>query len=54
MTDLQVFDPFLIRAERIGERYMHDASSGTLPEEIALEWAQAWVDKVRERLAQVA
>jgi hypothetical protein len=33
---------------------MHDASSGTLPEEIALEWAQAWVDKVRERLAQAA
>jgi MioC protein len=50
------FDEILLAlgAERIGERYMHDASSGTLPEEIALEWAQAWVDKVRERLAQAA
>jgi MioC protein len=35
-------------AERIGERYAHDASSGTLPEEIAIEWAQSWVEKVRE------
>jgi hypothetical protein len=33
---------------------MHDASSGTLPEEIAIEWAEAWVAKVRERLAQTA
>jgi MioC protein len=50
------FDEILqaLGAERIGERYLHDASSGTLPEEIALEWAQAWVDKVRERLAQTA
>lgn len=45
------FDEILsaLGAERIGERYMHDASSGTLPEEIALEWAQAWMEKVRER-----
>jgi MioC protein len=44
------FDEILARlgAERIGERYMNDASSGTLPEEIALEWAQQWVEKVRE------
>lgn len=50
------FDEILssLGAERIGERYMNDASSGTLPEEIALEWAQAWVEKVRERLAQTA
>ena len=50
------FDEILqaLGAERIGERYQHDASSGTLPEEIALEWAQAWLDKVRERLAQAA
>jgi MioC protein len=41
-------------AERIGERYTHDASSGTLPEEVAIEWAEAWVAKVRERLAQTA
>ena len=44
------FDEVLraLGAERIGERYTHDASSGTLPEEIALEWAQSWVEKVRE------
>jgi len=50
------FDELLasLGAERIGERYMHDASSGTLPEEVALEWAEAWVAKVRERLAQTA
>ena len=50
------FDEILasLGAERIGERYQHDASGGTLPEEIALDWAQAWVDKVRERLAQTA
>jgi len=35
-------------AERIGERYTHDASSGTLPEEIAQEWAQSGVEKLRE------
>jgi MioC protein len=50
------FDDILssLGAERIGERYMNDASSGTLPEEIALEWARQWVEKVRERLAQTA
>jgi MioC protein len=50
------FDDVLaaLGAERIGERYMHDASSGTLPEEIALDWAQAWADKVRERLTEAA
>lgn len=35
-------------AERIGDRHMHDASSGVLPEETALEWCQAWLAKVKE------
>jgi len=50
------FDDILgaLGAERIGERYANDASSGTLPEEIAVEWAQAWIEKVRERLGQTA
>ncbi len=50
------FDELLsgLGAERIGERYRHDASGGTLPEEVALDWARAWVEKVRERLAQTA
>jgi len=44
------FDDILqaLGAERIAERYAHDASSGTLPEEIAVEWAQSWVEKLRE------
>ena len=44
------FDELLgeLGAERIGERHMHDASSGILPEETALEWCQAWLAKVKE------
>ena len=43
------FDDILteLGAERIGERFIHDASAGTLPEELALEWAPQWVEKVR-------
>ena len=50
------FDELLteLGAERIGERHKHDASSGILPEETALEWCAAWRQKVRERLAQPA
>ena len=50
------FDELLaeLGAERIGERHMHDASSGVLPEETALEWCQAWLAKVKERLGQPA
>jgi MioC protein len=44
------FDEVLTQlgARRIGERHMHDASSGILPEETALEWCQAWLARVRE------
>jgi MioC protein len=44
------FDEILteLGAKRIGERHMHDASSGVLPEETALEWCQAWLAKVKE------
>jgi len=44
------FDELLteLRARRVGERHMHDASSGILPEETALEWCQQWLAKVRE------
>ena len=50
------FDELLgeLGAERIGDRHMHDASSGILPEETALEWCQEWLRKVKERLAQPA
>jgi MioC protein len=38
------FDDILteLGAKRVGERYKHDASSGVLPEEMAVEWCQAW------------
>jgi MioC protein len=50
------FDELLgeLGAERIGERHTHDASSGILPEETALEWCQEWLRKVKQRLAQPA
>jgi MioC protein len=50
------FDELLaeLGAERIGQRHMHDASSGILPEETALEWCQDWLAQVRDRLAQTA
>jgi MioC protein len=46
------FDDILkeLGAERIGDRHMHDASSGILPEETALEWCQDWLEKVRQSL----
>jgi MioC protein len=45
------FDEILaeLGAERVGERHMHDASSGVLPEETALEWCQGWLAQVRDR-----
>lgn len=38
------FDALLrqLGARRLGEPMTHDASSGTLPEDEAVEWAQAW------------
>ena len=50
------FDELLteLGARRVGERHMHDASSGILPEETALEWCQDWLRKVKERLIQTA
>jgi MioC protein len=50
------FDELLgeLGAQRIGERHMHDASSGILPEETALDWCREWLRKAKERLAQPA
>jgi len=44
------FDDILteLGARRIGERHTHDASSGILPEETALEWCQAWLAMVKQ------
>ena len=43
------FDDILteLGASRVGERYKHDASSGVLPEEMAVEWCQDWVSKLQ-------
>jgi MioC protein len=47
------FDSLLaeLGARRIGEPMLHDASSGTLPEEVAAEWAAAWIEQCRETLS---
>lgn len=39
------FDALLreLGARRIGELLLHDASTGTMPEEVALEWVQQWL-----------
>jgi MioC protein len=44
------FDDILteLGAQRVGERYKHDASSGVLPEETAVQWCQEWVSKLQE------
>jgi MioC protein len=41
------FDQLLtgLGARRAGEMLMHDASSGTLPEELAAQWVVPWVEQ---------
>ena len=47
------FDEMLrsLGAQRIGEILMHDASAGTMPEEVALEWLPGWLDLCEKSLA---
>jgi len=47
------FDAILseLGASRIGEVCIHDASEGTLPEEVCLEWAQQWIETARTEMA---
>ena len=42
------FDKLLteLGAQRAGDILMHDASSGTLPEELAAQWVVPWVEQV--------
>lgn len=44
------FDDILaeLGGKRIGERYRHDASSGVLPEEKAVEWCREWLETARQ------
>jgi sulfite reductase alpha subunit-like flavoprotein len=50
------FDALLaeLGAHRVGEIMLHDASAGTLPEEIATGWARNWIALVRGQARQAA
>ncbi|MEQ1881366.1 MAG: flavodoxin domain-containing protein [Burkholderiales bacterium] len=50
------FDQLLseLGARRIGEPMLHDASAGTMAEEVAAEWAQEWLALCRSRSELVA
>ncbi len=50
------FDEILraLEAERIGEAMQHDASDGTVPEEVAVAWAEDWVEALAARLSEAA
>ena len=43
------FDAILseLSAQRIGEVLLHDASAGTMPEEVAAEWAEQWIEQCK-------
>jgi MioC protein len=41
-------------ARRIGEIMLHDASAGTMPEEIAVRWASEWISLCRKEAKLVA
>ena len=46
------FDTILseLGARRIGDVMLHDASGGTMPEEVAAEWIEGWITSCREQL----
>jgi MioC protein len=50
------FDAVLteLGAHRIGDILCHDASAGTMPEEVAEEWIAGWIAAARERLQVTA
>lgn len=47
------FDEILqdLGAQRIGQMLLHDASAGTMPEEVALEWIADWMGHFEESTA---
>jgi MioC protein len=47
------FDAILgeLGAQRVGEPMLHDASAGTMPEEVAAEWIEGWIALCRSRAA---
>ncbi|HUF20622.1 MAG TPA: flavodoxin domain-containing protein [Burkholderiales bacterium] len=50
------FDQLLgeLGANRVGEVVLHDASTGTLPEDEAADWIEGWIALCKERLAESA
>lgn len=50
------FDALLqsLGARRIGEMLLHDASAGTIPEEVAVDWAADWIESVPEARDEAA
>ncbi len=50
------FDALLssLGARRIGAAMLHDASAGTIPEEVAVEWAETWFENLREARDEAA
>jgi MioC protein len=50
------FDAILseLGARRIGEILLHDASAGTMPEEVAAEWVEGWIALCREQVPVAA
>ena len=43
------FDKILaeLGAKRVGDIMLHDASAGTLPEEVAAEWIPGWIERAK-------
>ena len=52
----RLFDARLadLGAQRIGGVWCHDASEGTMPEELAVAWAREWLPQALERVQQAA
>ena len=50
------FDELLaeLGARRLGQVFRHDASAGTMPEELAAEWALGWMESVKAGRALAA
>jgi MioC protein len=50
------FDALLqsLGAQRVGEPMLHDASAGTIPEEVAVDWAAQWIESVPDARDEAA
>ena len=50
------FDQLLasLGAKRLGEILLHDASAGTIPEEVAVDWARRWLREFRRGCSEAA